>query len=132
MPDCQDEIYSNDYFDFIVAREYLDELPKGEYCMQQLSDGFGTVHYQMMENGTRLQMQDFSYRVIPKCFGLLNNEALAESGILRVRDQPNLSLTGRGVLMGFIDTEERVIIVSFQKQILREGRAACADIRGRG
>lgn len=105
MPDCQEEIYSNDYFDFIIAREFLEDLPEREFCTQQLSADYEAVHYQRYENGTELPMEDVSYRVIPRCFGLLNNEALGESGILKVRDQPNLALTGRGVLMGFIDTD---------------------------
>ena len=28
MPDCQEQIYSNDYFDFIIAREFLEDLPE--------------------------------------------------------------------------------------------------------
>ncbi len=105
MPDCQEQIYSNDYFDFIIAREFLEDLPEMEFCMQQLSEDYESVHYQRFENGVELQMKDVSYRVIPRCFGLLNNEALGNSGILKVRDQPNLALTGRGVLVGFIDTD---------------------------
>lgn len=105
MPDCEEAVYSNEYFDFLVAKEYLEELSGEGYCMQTLDENYGAVYYQMTDNGRTMRTGDFSYGVIPKCFGLLNNVALGESGILRVRDQPNLALTGRGVLLGFIDTD---------------------------
>lgn len=112
MPDCEEAVYSNDYFDFIAAKEFLEELSLEEYCIQVLDNNYAAVYSPMTENGRQMNVGDFSYRVIPKCFGLLNNVALGESGILKVRDQPNLALTGRGVLIGFIDTEEGVIILS--------------------
>lgn len=105
MPDCEEAVYSNDYFDFIVSKEYLEDLFGEGYCIQMLGDSYGVVYYQMAEGGATLRAGDFSYRVIPKCFGLLNNVALGESGILKVRDQPNLALTGQGVLLGFVDTD---------------------------
>ena len=71
--------------------------------MQQLDEDYVAVYDH--KRGRELKTEVFSYGVIPKCFGLLNNVALGESGILKVRDQPNLALTGRGVLMGFIDTD---------------------------
>ncbi len=103
MPDCEEAVYSNDYFDFLATKEYMEDIPPGDYCVQQLDEDYLAVYDQM--RGRELKTGDFSYGIIPKCFGLLNNLALGESGILKVRDQPNLSLTGRGVLVGFIDTD---------------------------
>lgn len=105
MPNCEEAIYSNDYFDFIVEKQFLDELDGEGYCIQMLDENYGAVYYQMSDNDVEVQMRNYSYGVIPKCFGLLNNVALEDSGIMRVRDQPNLALTGQGVLMGFIDTD---------------------------
>lgn len=105
MTDCEEAVYSNEYFDFLVEKEFLEELPEDEYCIQILDDNYRTIYYQMAEGNTTMKTGDFSYHVIPKCFGLLNNVALEESGILKVRDQPNLALTGQGVLIGFIDTD---------------------------
>ena len=73
------------------------------YCVQELDEDYVAVYDHM--RGREMKTGNFSYGVIPKCFGLLNNVALGESGILKVRDQPNLALTGQGVLMGFIDTD---------------------------
>ncbi len=106
MPDCEEAIYSNDYFDFIVEKQFMDELEgEDEYCVQTLNENYEAVYYQMPDNNVEMQMRSYSYGVIPKCFGLLNNIALEDSGIMRVRDQPNLALTGQGVLIGFVDTD---------------------------
>lgn len=105
MPDCQEAVYSNDYYDFIASKEYMEDVPPGDYCVQDLDEDFVAVYYQMEGESGKLKAGEFSYGVIPKCFGLLNNVALGESGILKVRDQPNLALTGQGVLLGFIDTD---------------------------
>lgn len=111
MADCDEAVYSNNYFDWIVEKEYLEELYDKGYCMQMLDEGYGVIYDKMPDDGDGLQMGQYSYGVIPKCFGLLNNIALDDTGIIRVRDQPNLSLTGRGVLIGFIDTEGGVILL---------------------
>ncbi len=105
MPDCVEAVYSNGYYDFIVEKQYMEEIPEGDYCIQQLDENYAAVYYKMNEEGAELKLGDFTYRVIPKCFGLLNNVALEDSGIMKVRDQPNLELTGRGVLVGFVDTD---------------------------
>ena len=103
MTDCEEAVYSNDYFDFLATKEFMEDIPPGDYCVQELDEDYVAVYDQM--RGRELKTGDFSYGIIPKCFGLLNNVALGESGILKVRDQPNLALTGRGVLLGFIDTD---------------------------
>ena len=42
---------------------------------------------------------------VPACYGLMSSEpALASAGITKVRNQPNLSMYGQGVMVGFIDT----------------------------
>lgn len=44
------------------------------------------------------------YSAIPKLYGLLDTVALESSGIPAILDQPTLRATGRGVLLGIIDT----------------------------
>ena len=95
MTDCEEAVYSNDYFDFLATKEYMEDIPAGDYCVQELDEDYVAVYDHM--RGREMKTGEFSYGVIPKCFGLLNNVALGQSGILKVRDQPNLALTGRGV-----------------------------------
>ncbi len=106
MLDCEEAVYSNAYYDFILDRQDMDEYVNEEVCMQQLNDNYWVVHYQIAQaESINMTLSDYSYHVIPKCYGLLNNISLDSSGITKVRDQPNLALTGAGVLMGFIDTD---------------------------
>lgn len=104
MPECEEAVYSNDYYDFIVEKRYIEEdLPDG-FCGQELDAAFETVFFRA-EDAEDLIGGDYTYASIPKCFGLLNHIALESSGIIKVRDQTNLALTGQGVLIGFIDTD---------------------------
>lgn len=105
MLSCEEQVYSNDYFDIIVGKQDEKELVSSEFCRQELDEDYVCVYFQPPNLGEGLKMRDYSYSSIPKCFGLLDQVALESSGILRVRDQPNLSLTGQGVLIGFVDTD---------------------------
>ncbi len=104
MPDCEEAVYSEDYYDFIVERS-LEELVGSGFCMQEVDFNYVTVYYRPTGADPELNLKDYTYTAIPNCFGLLDQSALESSGIIKVRDQPNLSLTGRGVLIGFADTD---------------------------
>lgn len=47
-----------------------------------------------------------------RLYGLSDLLAAEEMGVLRLRRQPHLKLTGKGILFGIADTGERVIIMS--------------------
>lgn len=51
-----------------------------------------------------VSISDISYRAIPKCYGLMCQEALEKSGILALQRQPNLNLYGEGVVVAIVDT----------------------------
>lgn len=51
-----------------------------------------------------LSIREFSYSAIPKCLGLLEDEAMVESGIIKLQNYPTLSLKGQGVFIAIIDT----------------------------
>lgn len=44
------------------------------------------------------------FTMFPVVLGLLSSEDLTASGIMQIQQQPYLDLTGRGVLVGFVDT----------------------------
>ncbi len=104
MPDCEEAVYSEDYYDFIVETRPEDLVGPG-YCTQKVDYNYAAVYYQPTSTDPVLNLKDYTYTAIPNCFGLLDQSALESSGVIRVRDQPNLSLTGRGVLIGFVDTD---------------------------
>ena len=105
MSKCEEAVYSEQYLDFIIEEQYLGEMDRKGMCIQKLEDGSGVVYYPADERETGFESGKYAYNIIPRCFGLLNNIAMEDSGITKVRDRPDLSLTGQGVLMGFIDTD---------------------------
>ena len=93
---CEEQIYSNEYFDFIVETGQPEpELVESE-CMQPVDTNF-KISYVRREGNPPLSIQNYLYSSIPKCFALLDQSALEVSGILRMQNQPTLSLTGQGV-----------------------------------
>lgn len=111
MPNCEEQVYSNDYFDFVIpyGEAYLISPP--DTCIQRIDEDYDILYYPR-EGLPPLRLGDYTYSEIPKCFGLLDRTALEVSGILQLQTQPALALNGTGVLIGFIDTGECVIIMS--------------------
>ena len=100
--ECEEAVYSNDYYDFIM--EYvLQGRPVIKDCTQKINDIF-EVAYLSRNSNLLLNIQNYEYTSIPKCYTLLDESALEASGILRIQNQPALSLKGQGVLIGFLDT----------------------------
>ena len=103
MDNCKEQVYSNDYFDFVVPYgEAYTVSPPGT-CIQRIDEDYDILYYSR-EGLPPLSLGTYSYSEIPKCFGLLDQTALEVSGILQLQIQPALALTGRGVLIGFLDT----------------------------
>lgn len=103
MSNCRQQIHSNDYYDFIVPYGVGPEQITVSGCTQRISEDYD-IFYFPREGLPSLSIGDYSYTTIPKCYGLLDTTALEVSGILRMQNQPVLSLKGDGVLIGFIDT----------------------------
>ena len=103
MPsDCQNIIYSNEYYDLIIEEDSLRE--RTEYpCVQPLNEQYVTAYISRQSNPP-LSLNNYSFASIPKCYGLSDTQALEASGIYIIQRYPGLELEGNGVLMGFIDT----------------------------
>lgn len=98
---CEEMIQSEDYVELLipVGRNFISS----EGCLQPLDDLYQMVS---VPYGNRFFEGNylFGYYLVPKVYGLLDLQSLEASGILQVRRQPALRLTGNGVLIGFIDT----------------------------
>lgn len=105
MPECANDVYSNDFYDFIITYDELEEAnPSAEtQCVQRIDENFDVFYYPA-ESFANADFSLITYAAIPKCFGLLDTVALEAAGILRMQNLPGLSLKGEGVLMGFVDT----------------------------
>lgn len=101
--DCEEAVFSNDYFDFISESFSGTRGEISGYCVQEINEEYEIV-YAQREGLLPLSIANYSYASIPKCFTLMDRSALESSGILRMQDYPTLSLKGQGVMIGFIDT----------------------------
>ena len=97
------DIQSNNTFDFIVTREEIDDILIEPLAIQPINEVYSIAYYNS-STLPPLSIREYSYTSIPKCFFLMDSNAMDVSGILAVQNQPGLALTGKGVLVGIIDT----------------------------
>ena len=100
--DCQEAVYSNDYYDIIGAIT-ANVAGMEHVCRQDLAYRYA-VFYLNREKVPPLSVGAYKYINIPRCFTILDQTALDISGITRVQMQRNLELSGSGILVGFLDT----------------------------
>lgn len=111
--DCKEAVYSNDYYDFIMEYTLQVRGHPVSPCIQRINQAYD-IAYLPREGNLPLNIQNYSYTSIPKCYTLLDRSALEASGILRLQNQPTLSLKGQGVLIGFLDTG-----IDYENQVFR-------------
>ncbi len=100
-----DKIYSNDYADYFVSFcgdvSILDQYETGSI---NVINFFYAVLHLPVSTMTEDVISKMGYASIPSLFGLASQTSLEASGIPAVRSAPNLSLRGKGVLIGIVDT----------------------------
>lgn len=115
----REKIASDDYIDVLSdysQPEGLDTIVE-DYVFQPIDTNLGITYINRTEIEP-LNIRNFTYRSIPKVYGLMQIDESQEStnlqtsfdptplintGILQVQGEP-LNLTGRGVVLGFLDT----------------------------
>ncbi len=107
MPVCEFYPASDLYEDFILryssrASQTIYEITSSQ-CISVVNQEFAIVHA-VADRIEPLSIARYSYGSIPKLYGLQDTTALEKSGVLQAIDQPALRLTGRGVLIGMVDT----------------------------
>lgn len=103
---CQEVIYSENALDFIVGNYGGETYIRDFYdpdCYIPL-DSLQAVIYKEEASVGSEAIERYGYSAIPNVYGLMSEEALEASGVLRIRRQPYLDLYGRGVLVGLVDT----------------------------
>ena len=110
--DCRDMILSNEFADILFDFDLENTDETVEQCTVNVDQNFNIVYARRSQIPTAIR--EWNYPFLPKCYGLLepntpsafstyNQLALIDAGILSVQSQP-LNLTGKGVLIGFLDT----------------------------
>lgn len=117
---CKERILSNEYADVIVDFTLPNEvltMVNLDYCFRRLDDEFG-VAYVERQKIPELSIGVYNYASIPKLYGLMQTfqmENLIEMGNIRIQNPP-LSLQGKGVIIGFIDTGIRYQLDVFKDE----------------
>ncbi|MEF9840050.1 MAG: S8 family peptidase [Lachnospiraceae bacterium] len=113
---CKERILSEDYMDFIINYQnpdFTNEVPILQQCVQRGGFGYETI-YLSRADAMPLRLENYPYNSIPKCYGLLDMEALNQAGITQIQNYPTLQLKGENVMIGFIDTG-----IDYQNQVFR-------------
>ncbi len=103
---CREAIYSESVLDYIVTAyrgitEYTARYDP--ICATQI-DVSRAVVYRQEDRINSDSIAQFGYSTIPHVYGLMADEALEASGVMRIRRQPYLDLYGQNVLIGIIDS----------------------------
>ena len=92
-----------EYIEIIVSKDEVVDRGVEPDIVQRVNDKY-EIWYFKKERVPPLSIQQYSYSVIPKCLMPLSNEALQDSGVLKLQNNPTLSLKGQGVFIAIIDT----------------------------
>lgn len=115
---CKEKIISNEYADLIINHilpEELEALTNADYCFEAIDEEF-SIAYVKRQELPETSIGSYTYSAIPDLYGLMQTfqtENLIEMGNIRIQNQP-LSLQGRGVIIGFIDTGIRYWLDAFR------------------
>ena len=101
--ECSKFILSNDTMDFIVAKDEMENPILEPICIQNINEQYAVWYYDRSMLPP-LSIEQYSYASIPKLFSIMDSTSLEASGIIAMQNQPALSLKGRGVLIGIVDT----------------------------
>lgn len=103
---CVERVLSEEYTDYIfeynseqqeVAQDYM------RFCAQFASDRYVCI-YVDPRISPELSVEEYSYTAIPKLYGLMDSTAADATGAIRLQNITGFGLTGRGVIVGFVDT----------------------------
>ncbi len=102
--ECRQQAVSDEFYDFIgdlPVDSSFNGILEDNFCVQRVSEQFVVVYF---PEGTQDQLINAPYSAVPKCYGLADMESLNDAGIDRIQQYPGLDLTGKGVVIGVIDT----------------------------
>ncbi len=99
------KIISEDYVDLIMKYNGnpLSLQQYREYSVQIMNDSYAVI-YLPISMGLAHLMTQYSYSSFPHCYALSSVESLEASGVIRLSRTSALNLSGKGVIVGILDT----------------------------
>lgn len=99
-------VYSNDFaeliFEYSGNAEAIFEEGTEDYCVKKVNDQFAVAY--LRRSVFAMDVKDVGYSAIPKLYAPMDLTAPEEVGAIWAQNQKNLGLTGKNVLIAFIDT----------------------------
>lgn len=103
---CAEAIYSEEYANLLVKYDWdlsgVYERLQPE-CINIINSHF-LVAYRRIDTLNQEEFFRLGYNITPRCYGLMDTSGVEATGADRIMNLPGLGLTGRDVLIGFIDT----------------------------
>lgn len=102
---CREIIYSENYADFFVQYAGNVNSIRTRYrpeCIRTVDNNLAIFH--IINRPSYINLNNFPYNSFPKCYGLMDTSNMESAGVLPLRRQPYINLTGRNILIGIIDT----------------------------
>ena len=75
MPNCMEQVYSEEYYDFLIPYGVEAEVPSTPGCVQRIAEDYDIFFYPR-EGLPPLSIGNYTYTAIPKCYALLDTPAL--------------------------------------------------------
>lgn len=106
LMECSISITSEEYVDYIVEyngdRDTLMEYYKDD-CLIIIDNRYAVV-YREKPDDYMVSFSRIAYNSFPKVFGLMDMSSVGEIGVINVQQENVLGLTGKGTIIGIIDT----------------------------
>ncbi|MBE5924799.1 MAG: peptidase [Lachnospiraceae bacterium] len=101
---CQNMIYSNDYADYIInSNDLIIEGNENNCCTNTIMERMAIQHCPQKEQRLT-NLESVPYSFIPKLYGLMDSGNMEVTGVKQVQKPETLALSGRGIIVGIIDT----------------------------
>ena len=120
---CREQVLSNDFGEILVDYVLTRGVEQTESVCYDIIDDQFTILYVERSRLSPINVSNYTYNSIPKLYGLMQEGdaygsfdplSLIRSGIVQVQ-RPPLSLTGKGVILGFVDTGIRYDMEVFRR-----------------